>query len=69
MRVCSGAEDGKDVYITDLNSTNGTFVRGPGSEEEEQELQPMEWTPLLIGSQVVFGAHISYTLRPLSTAW
>lgn len=51
--VC--AEGGKDVYITDLNSTNGTFVRLPQAEEA-QELEPMEWSPLPVGSQVVFGA-------------
>lgn len=53
--VAAAAENGTDVFITDLNSTNGTFVKLPGAEAP-QELEPMEWSPLPMGSQVVFGA-------------
>ena len=36
------------VYVTDLNSTNGTTVNG-------QELSPMDNVAVEVGSEVVFG--------------
>jgi len=42
------------VNITDLNSTNGTFVKFPEAEDEE-ELVPMRATPVPVGAEIIFG--------------
>ena len=47
--------EGCEVSITDLGSTNGTMVRLPRMAAAE-ELEPMQWIALPVGSEVVFGA-------------
>lgn len=37
------------MYVTDLNSTNGTMVNG-------QELSPMDNVAVEVGAEVIFGA-------------
>ena len=51
----NGRAEGSEVSITDLNSTNGTMVRLPRMDRPE-ELEPLEWIVLPVGSEVVFGA-------------
>ena len=60
LSACLPAEDGATLTVTDLNSTNGTYVNG-------KQLQPMEATEVKLKQEVTFGA-----LKPpdsLSLLW
>ena len=43
--------EGSSVRVTDLNSTNGTYIGG-------KQLEPMAAMELVIGEEVTFGAHV-----------
>ena len=43
-------EDGR-VTVTDLNSTNGTYLN-------ETELEPMKSTDVPVGAEVTFGGYL-----------
>lgn len=48
-RVCTCAA-GTSVTVTDLNSTNGTFI-------EEEEIEANMPNELPLGAEIIFGAH------------
>jgi len=47
--VCTCAA-GNSVTVTDLNSTNGTFI-------EEEEIEANMPNELPLGAEIIFGAH------------
>jgi hypothetical protein len=46
--------DGWQVYVSDLSSANGTFIRLPG-EKDGKRLVPGDRTPLVVGAHVRLG--------------
>lgn len=58
------APDGWQVVVTDLHSTNGTYLMSSASTGTQQLLQPGRPTPVPLGSVLELGEGVRVTIEP-----
>jgi hypothetical protein len=58
------APENWQVLVTDLNSTNGTFVTDPGPDGNRGLLPPGQPTPVPIGATLELGEGVTLTIEP-----
>jgi hypothetical protein len=56
---CSMRLEGRDLLLTDLGSTNGTFFTRPGDEENTQRAPPRASVRLPPGTTIYFGGEMT----------